>query len=486
MIGCFEKDRVEDMAMSFEEQLSIVYPRGPRCFHLAGIEGNNDEEDSDGSKELSLFGNSAQTMTNELYYPSDFDEVKKAFAIAVHKWKTKNSTGEGDEETMTSTKNATIIGKPFSLLDQLQGGFAMPISLEEIQEASSSQERLVVFQKIKYLEDLQMDWNQIRPLLTNDLSESFRVDPNLALRLIGLHRKWFDQGRSSGEYTPFLYDICANLLETLAKAISVEESQAMQDTSETSQRNVVISMVQNWRDMWLDLMQGDQYLEDLAEGIEKRMFELFLRPGSCKVSLVAQKVLALIDPSAAWFHSWANLVSTNDHLLLLLRSSESGTELLPELWMQVRTFGDAGEGNVNNASYQLYSIAILSITLCRTRLSKFPWDAFTNSSSPEDLELTNRSNGNMTNFQTAIDELLDLFLRVVAYISLDANNNDDCSNADLKRIILDGIEAILASSHNDTNSEVDRRYRKVKSCLQEQDITSDKVLDDFLKIQFNQ
>jgi hypothetical protein len=485
MSGCFEKDRVEDTAISFEEQLSIVYPRGPSCFHLAVTEGNDDEEDSDESKELSLFRNSVQTMTNELYYPSDFDEVKKAFTIAVHKWKIKNSTGEGDDKMMTSTKNSTTIGRHFSLLDQLQGGFAMPISLEEIQEASSSEERLAVFQKIIYLEDLQMDWNQIRPLLANDLSESFRVNPHLASRLINLHRKWFDQGRSSSEYTPLLYGICENLLETLAKAISVEESQAMQDASEISQSTVVVSLVQNWRDTWLDLMQRDQYSEDLAEEMEKRMFELFLRPGSCKVSLMAQKVLALIDPSTAWFQMWLNHVRTNDHLVSLLRSSESDTELLPELWMQVRTFGDTGERNVNNAPYQLYSIAMLSIALCRTRLSQFPWDAFTNSNSPEDLETTNRSNDSMNNIRTAIDEMLDLFLRVVAYICLDANINNDCSNADLKRTVLDGIEAILAGSHND-NSEVNRRYKKVKSRLQEQDIASDKVLDRFLKIQLNQ
>lgn len=489
----FEKERVEDMAISFEEQLSIVYPKGPR-FHLAVTTGYDDKQYSEQSKEVSILRNSLQKTIDELPYPIDFNEFNISFAIAVRKWKTKNTqrgnnaTSENGDMIMAQvllistgyTNDAAANAKPSSLLDQFQGGFALPISLEEIQEASSSQERLTLLKKINYLEDLQMDWNTIRPLLTNDLSELFLANPNLSLELINLHRAWFDQGRSSSEYTPLLYGICGNLLDTLAKIMRLEESQATQDANETSQSTVVTSLVQNWRDMWVDLMQRDQYSVDLAEKMEKCMFALFLRPGSFKMTRMAQKVLALIDPSATWFQSWENQILTNGHLVSLLRSSESDTKILPELWTQIRKFRDTDEINVENVPYQLYSIAILSIALCRTRLYQFPWDAFTKSNSREELE--NR----MNNFRTVVDEMLDLFLQVVDFVSLDDESNDGSSNADLKITVLNGIEAILAGSHDDNDSEFDRRYRQVKSSLQEQNRATDKVFDRVLKIRLNQ
>ena len=511
-----EEARVEAMAISFEEQLSIVYPRGPHYFHLADSNNSNDDEvDSSETREEVILRNSLQNMINELPYPGDYKELKTAFTRAVQRWKSKNtqdgntSSSNGGDQMMTegiplttsSTKSTTSIGSSFSLLDQLQGGFAMPVSLEEIQEASSAQQRLKVFQKIIYLEDLLMDWNEICPLLTSDLSESSLTNSGLALQIIDLHRKWFHQGRSSGEYTPLLYGICQNLLETLAKAIRVEEPQEMDDnTSEISDFTLVASLVQNWGDMWLDLMQRDQYLEDLAQEMEQCMFSLFLRSDdSSKKSCMAQNILALVDPSAKWFQSWTNHVLTNDHLVSLLCSSSERdtTVLLPDLWIRIQTFPDNNGNNLNNNTpFLLHSIAIISIALCRTRLSQFPWEALTTKSTvPGDFKITTtrRNINNINNnFRTAIDEMLDLFLRVVGFVSLPDNNsssNNNCSNDDdLKITVLDGVEAILAGSHNnnDNNSDFDRRYGKVTSSLQHLDVTGDKIVSRFLKIQLKQ
>lgn len=479
-MGTFQEDRVEDMTILFEEQLSIVYPMGPSCFHLAVNGGNDVEEDSIESKELFLLRNCLKNMVDELPYPSELDGVKKSFAIAVHRWKAKCSqtdsiaTSEESDKMMAQAMRLTTGStKPMSLLDQLQGGFPLPISFEEIRDAPSSEERLNVLQKVNYLEDLLMDWNKIHPLLTDDLCESFLFNPDLAVQLINLHRKWFDQGRSSSEYTPLLYGICEKLLETLTKIISDKELQEMQDAIETSQCTIVASLVQNWSDMWLDLMQRDQYMEELAEPIEKYMFELFLRPGSYKMSRMAQKILGLSDPSAKWFQSWVNHVQTSN-LISFFRSSN----VLRELWTRSRTFQDNSGRHTDSAPFQLHSIAVLSITLCQTRLSQFPWDAFTNSKSPEDLEIMTTRN----NCRPAIDEILELFLRAINFVSLNENRVDDLDNTALKITILDGIEAILSGSHNLNESEVDRRYTMVKSSLQDQAKASDRIVDHFLKV----
>lgn len=474
-IDSFEKGYAQAIAISFEEQLSIVYPEGPRLFRVPETDTVNDDKEGNAeAKELLLLRDSMENVVDALPYPSDFDEFKKAITMALKRWKSKPDNNITTNEGKL-TKSSTGTGTAFSLFDQLQGGFSMPISLEEIQQAGSAQQRLDIFQKINYMEDLLMDWDKISPMLTDDLSESFLADPNLSLRLIDLHRKWFDQGRSSSEYTFLLYGICENLLRIIADIISFEEPQPIEDASQTNQKIIVISLVQNWRDMWLDLMQRDEYSEDLAGDMEKLMVELFLGPGSCEVSVLAKNVLASADPSATWFQSWANLVPTHDHLLSLLSDSQSDAKILPELWTQIRTFRDIGGRNVDDALCQLHSTAILSITLCRTRIFKFPWDALINSNSTGE------------SFRSVIDETLDFFLYAVVFVAIDELNNTESTRADLIiTTVLNGIEAILAGSRNDTDSDVDRRYRKVKSSLEEKTAIRSNTVRHFLDTQLRQ
>jgi len=473
-----QEEHIKEMAASLEKQLNFQYPKGPSSFN--GIDGVPDLE------EETFLRNNFQAMINELPFPSDFDTLKKAFVIAVQQWKAKTNdavSGGGDQSpAISSTKNAKTTGKSFSLLDQLQGGFALPVPFEEIQEASSSQDRFIVLEKIKYSEDLLMDWDKISPILSNDLSETFITNPDLTFRLISLHRKWFDQGRSSTEYTPLLYGICDNMLETLVTILSSAESQCIDQTED--QRTIVISLVQNWRDMWLDLMQRDQYLEECAEKMEKSMFRLFLRSGSCKTLQLAQKVLALIDPCAYWFQSWVTLIRTNERLISLLCGSENETKILFDTWNRVRSFFENGGSNTNETPFQLYSVAILCTMLCKTRISQFPWDSITSSDCAEDPD-TKRGNKNANKIQTAVDEMLDLFLKVFAFISVDGNAHDEHASTNLKRTVLDGIEAILAGSRNNTESVVNRRYEKVKSSLKEQNVARDTTVDYFINVRLH-
>ncbi len=467
MTGCVENERVEAMAMSIEEQLSIAYPEGPSFFRL----GDNDTDDKEGSEkenEASNFRSLLEDAIDDLAYPSDFDEFKKAMATVVHTWKTRNAQKDKNSTTAEGDTIAKTSGKSVSLFDQLQGGFPMPVSLEEIEEASSSEQRLKVLQKIEYLEDLVMDWNKIGSLLVKDLSELFFSNPALCLELVDMHRKWFHKGRSSSEYTPLLFGICENLLQTLAKTKSID------DTMGNHQIIIVESLVKNWRDMWLDLMQRDQYEEGLAGDMEQSMIELFLGPADCKVSLLAQGVLASVDSSATWFQSWTNHVPSNDHLVSFLTSDPKG---LLELWDKIRLSRYKGE---RNSMSLLHPTAIISIVLCRTRLSQFPWYALTNSNLPEDDKIS------INNFRTVIDEMLEAFLHAVVFLSIDDGTDPDSTRSDLRLNFLDGIEAIVAGSRIDSEAEADRRRNKARSSLQEVNLATNSTVRHFLKKRLQQ
>ncbi len=458
MSVCFENERVEAMAISLEEQLSIAYPDGPSFFRLANS-GPGNEEGNGEQIEDARFRASVEQVIDGLAYQSDIDEFKKAMAIVVHRWKAKNSN---DKNSTTAEGNKIPAGakKSLSLFDQLQGGFALPVTFDQIEEASSTEERLKVFQKIEYLEDLLMDWNKISPLLRMDLSQSFVTNLTHSLELIDLHRKWFHKGRSSSEYTPLLFGICENLLQTLVNVISSAETNVLANDPEASLNTIVISLVQDWKDMWLDLMQRDQYSEELAGDMEKQMLELFVGPPGCKVSTLARKELALVDPSAKWFHSWTYQVQTHDHLISLLRDAKA----LPELWTQMQTFRNIFERTLDDTLSELHSTAIVSIVLCRSRLSHFPWDSLINPNLPKDSETT------------VIDEMLELFLNTINFLS-----NADKNESDLTLTILDGIETILAGSQ----SEADRRHQKVITILQEQTVTRNNAARRFLNMQLN-
>ena len=480
-----EEEQVEAMTTALEVQLSIVYPRGPN-FSNDYNEGDDNNEKMTTEDEGTL-RNSFQNLIQDLNYSADYHQLKVAFARAVHRWKSNSISNGSDQMTDGIPPQKTKTSTTFSLFDQLQGGFALPVTLEEIQEASSAQERFKLFERIDYVDDLLMDWKEICHILTTDLFDSSQADdPELGLQIISLHRKWFDQGRSSDEYTPLLYNICQNLLETLGKVIKVEEkSQKTQHINRESHgltllspekfhETLIVSLVQNWRDMWLDLMQRNQYSEDLAQDMETCMIMIYLQNAPSKKSALAQKVLALVDPNARWFQSWMNDVATIDHLISLLCMEERDSIILSELWIRIQTFPEEDNNeNPSNYAFQLHSISIISITLCRTRLSHFPWDVI------------NQKNTCTENFTTIIDEMLDLFLRVVVSLSI-ANNNTTATNNDFSNelmiTILNGVEAILEGSRRDNNSDFERRFGTVRSILQQEVTTEDKTITRFLNV----
>lgn len=443
--------QVEAMTSAFEDQLSAVYPNGPPNL----FDGNDN-----------LPREFFQKVVHDFDFPVEYEQFKSAFSTATKRWKItfplNSNASDGAANDINSKGilvplNTKPTGGSFSLFDQFQKGFVLTV--EEIQKTSSIEGRLTLFEKVAYIDDLIMDWKEISNFLYADLAESSsRPDPQLALRIIGLHRKWYDLGRSSDEYTPLLFNICENLLRLLLKKESMERQQN-DDTHILSDNNssdevLVGALVQNWRDMWLDLMQRNQYYEYLAQDIEQLMFMIFLQSPRTDEIALAQKILAMIDPNARWYHSWTNHVVTNDHLLSLLLARKDGVlTALSELWLRIQLPLPESDKNPSNYALQLHSISIFSITLCRIRLLRLiPWVNFNEENATKGVA-------------TTIDEMLDSFLRVIVSLHECSTASSSNCSGELKITVLNGVESILEGTRYSYKSDFDQRCHKVRFAL---------------------
>lgn len=481
--------KLEWLVSSMAEQLAIAYPNGPMR------DDNNCTFDEDQIKDL----------VGQLSCPDDIEDFKVAFPTAVQQWKSSsipNLTVDGANSTGATPES--FAKTSFSLFDQLQGGFAPPFTVEDIEETESAEERLRLLEKVTFLDDLVMDWGVIGPMLKQDLLSSSSAT---ILDITALYRKWYDQGRSSNEYEPLLYSLCQTLLETLVDMMSDPTCDFTDDDHDDRSR-LVVSLVQTWRDMFLDLMQRDQYCEDLVEEMEVCMLVLFLRSVACRnhststtTSSIAQEDLAMIDTESRWFQSWIDHISSTERLTQILYTT---TYVLPDLWRRTQAFPTTT--SPSTFALELQAISILAATLSRTRVSQFPWGSLTNASTvtsinindlrnwkkfvdeqqPHDVPASSPSTESSTTSRSPsppssspkdgpdyaekdmskginpelVDKMLDLFLEATAFLPIhDARDARGQSG-----VLFQGIEAVLSGCRAG-NLDYDRLCRKVASTI---------------------
>lgn len=238
----------------------------------------------------------------------DFDVVMKE---ALQMWK---------GQPPLPSKSLSKDGGSFSLFAQLQGTFVAPVPLEEVQEAAlaSDKELLTVFEKVSHIEDLIVDWAEIRPLLVAAMGQE------RGLQFLGIVRKWFDQGRQSSEYLSLQYDLVELTMDRVVDLVSSDLSHSSED--------MLVNCIRLFRDMLLDLMQTNKFSAQGMSQIERPMLLLLRQQNRKREEISEEKslrtayILATIDPEALWFVSWAAHVAP-ERLVTLLMS----TELLPEL-----------------------------------------------------------------------------------------------------------------------------------------------------------
>jgi hypothetical protein len=338
------QERVEEAASSIADQLCLLYPNGMPGDDTVIKKHFND-----------LLDNLPKSEGEKSSFYQDL--LMRAIPIAVQQWKVNRKNQEPAKTGGTSS---------FSLLDQLNAGFALPVTLEEIQEASSAQERLTVFQKIEFVEDLLPDWREIRLLVRAGLDNDTDA---VALHYLALHRKWFDQARTSTDYVALEYDLCQNLVDSITGRI------ASLGTC-SSENSLLFALIQNWHDMFLDLMQRGQYSED--KDMEVNMM-LLLRNISIGGDILPAQIMGFIDPQARWFRSWADHV-TPPHLVSLLEQTGLVPDLVARCQMPVHSTND--HAATLDHVLRLQSVAVLTSIICTTRVAFFPWHLFSSSPSP--------------------------------------------------------------------------------------------------------
>lgn len=376
-----QQESVEEIAASLADQLSMLYPS-----NLDTLDEN------DTQKNVDLILNRIQEEN------ADEEELRNAIPKAIAKWKKINQNATNKKEVQK---------KSFSLFDQLQS-FQLPVSLEEIKEASSAKERLAAFKKISFLDDLLMDWNEIKPLLMKDLQENDESDTKL--EILNLHRKWFHDGRCSSEYLQLQYELCQNLL-------NIVMNQKQNPSFETG---FLFKIVQTWCDLFLDIMQRGLYSRELVETMEKQ-FMLLLRDRN--------QLLALADNRTRWFQAWTILVP-KDILIELLEECA----LVPDFIKMCSTVPQKGSVDDYERRLSLYmqGVASLAAILEKIRLIGF-------------LKLNK--------FKESVDSILEIFLNAIA---LDEGD-------DWRLICYNALQVILSGCKEDGNSEFEKRLDKVRA-----------------------
>ena len=366
--------------------------------------------------------------------PLEYTELELAIPIAVERWRSTTYN-----HTAVNQSNATS----FSLFDQLQGGFEPPVTVEEIFGASPG-ERISVLERVDHVDDILMDWQQLRPVLNQGLQT------NQWRGYLHLHRKWFDQGRSSTEYLSLQYCICQDCLKAVEMLV----------VSGLIVDDKLLQLIQTWHDMWLDLMQQDRYSQDGGEDMEPR-FLLLLRnlvhPQQEALSVLPAHLFALIDPQALGFTCWINHVTPQRIVELVLNS-----QLLPDI------VGRCGSITRNprrspalDTALRLYSVAMLRALLVKTRGGSFPWRVINQSSSPlctsrlekgVDLAFSEKLFSVEAPTKAQLQPILDTFLIILS---------EDFLQGDSIRTCVDAIETILLG-YRVTDSECDELVDFVK------------------------
>jgi hypothetical protein len=235
-------------------------------------------------------------------------------------------------------KKKTQQKQSFSLFAQLDAASwgASRITMDDLETATTPEERLSMLQKVAHVDDVVMDWKEVSPLLQEGLSI-----PDLSADFIQLHRKWFDQGRASNEHFPIRCDLCDNILLSILKFVVNNwgsEHQIQQERISPAQETL-FDLWSLWNDMWCDLMKQPTSCEDLKGSSLETMGQqvlLLLRnletpnEESQSFALYPSHILALVDPSARWFSCWAARMAP-PQLVRLLRTAE----VLPDLWQRI-------------------------------------------------------------------------------------------------------------------------------------------------------
>lgn len=371
------EELVELYLSSLTDQLVVLHSDGPS-------EGKNDE--FIWREMQALLAENDMSTEEEL-------AMQEAIPLAIQQWK--------DATPVSVSK--LFEKKSISLFDQLlRGGFQPPVTIDDIKEAQSAEDRLRVFQRVSYIDDLLLDWNEIKPLLSSDLQESLRS--YTAPELIKIHRKYYDLGRASSEYLVLQYGICHNIFDVIV-------AYAQQDDADSDS---LLLLIRTWCDILVDLIQRDVFVEDLVGTMESKMLELLLddskyhnTTSTASFRFSAAHVIALVDIRARWFQGWVRCTSLGNLLTLLEK-----TCILPTIISRCCLGSTKTESDNDSITLQLvlrdHSLAILGTVIEKTRVSCFPWHLASSFFYDNEQSIGGKP------LRANVDKMVDIFLQPMA------------------------------------------------------------------------
>lgn len=328
---------------SIADQLVILYPDGPS-------EGKDGEESIQRELEASLVEACLLTLEESA--------MEKAIPIAIQQWTNRTPV----------LQSTTSKPKSMSLFDQLLGGgFQPPVTIDDVKEAVGVKARLAVFHRVSYLDDLLLDWNEIRLLLSNDLQESLLSDT--ALDIIKIHRKYYDLGRASSEYLVLQYGICHNIFDAITAYVEKDDTDA----------DLLFVLIRTWSDIFVDLIQRGVFMEDLVGTTESTMLGLLaddskhhIATSTRDIRFSTAQVLALVDTHANWFRGWVRCTSPGNLLNLLEKTSILPT-IISRCCSNGRMAESGGDSMAIQSALRNQSLFILASIVEKARVSCFPF-----------------------------------------------------------------------------------------------------------------
>ncbi|CAB9528218.1 expressed unknown protein [Seminavis robusta] len=250
-----------------------------------------------------------------------------------------------------------------------------------------------------------LDWKDVLPILKESTKtvtdpQASVVEEQLIEGFWMLHRKWFDQGRASGDHLPTRCDLCHNVLNAIIKVVvnnwnSADSWRLQQDDNFTKAQEYLIDLWSLWYDMWIDLLQLPVGVDEDIGSIGTMGYKVLWlsrdmgheatstnnihdNENNKQQTLVyPAHLLALVDPTATWFHAW--VVRMTPVELVRLANFE---QVCPDLWQRANT-DDGTTKKVfllqhqSNAvllpvAMRQHSLSMIRSILACTRLQWFP------------------------------------------------------------------------------------------------------------------
>lgn len=475
-----KEERIRVQASYIADQLCALFPDGMPTISTS--------DDDDNDKHLQQVETTLQQIMKALHQRmlhSDFgniwlegdngnmsvnDTIRIMFRTGVQKWKEEIKKNSVTSINNTSS-NRTTAKQSFSLLDQLTGGFAPPITLEEIQEATTSESRFQVFEKVEFIDDLVPDWEEINLILKKELSKTnsdVQQSGTLRRKYLELYRKLYHKCRSSIEYTNIRYDLCHNVLDSIIEhlgtvtgtttgtsTIQNEELEGEEKLTNIDNDNntdkeddmMVRYQIQTWYDMFLDLMQCDLYSSTFNQiiSMEVKMMVLFLRANkNCTATTVTTSstttssktcpILSSIDYDTKWFQSWINHIHYKD-LIPLLELCNVLPYLISTIQME-KTIDDSTDQLLQQQEEQQeqeqhFALSILIHILEKTRVIHFPWILIFDEDINSSTSTTSTSKSTSSSLILSYDDVSSLMksISTVEESIMKTRNNDKSSSS---------------------------------------------------------